>query len=143
MNLNILKLIFSSSIYSFTPLVEKIILKTLTKDIYMFIKYAIRFIILIGLNIFTNKNISFMENITKIKSVFILLIGATIISLSSQYIYFDVLKHMDISLIEPISSVVINIFSVIIGIFILKETVTLKKLLGVGIGGISIFLLTS
>lgn len=143
MNLNILKLIFSSGIYSFTPLVEKIILKTLTKDIYIFIKYALRFISIIGLNIFTNKNLFFMQNIIKIKSVFIWLVVLTIISLSSQYIYFDILKKMDISLIEPISSVVINIFSVIIGVFILKESITIKKLLGVIVGSLSIFLLTN
>ena len=142
MDINILKLIFSSMFYSFTPLFEKNILNTLTKDVYILIKYTFRFISIIFLNIVKNKNISVMEHIIKIKEVFLWLVGLTVISLGSQYIYFDILKELDLSIIEPIGSVIINICSILIGAFFLKEAITIKKILGIIIGAISIFLLT-
>lgn len=141
MKTDLLKLSLSSGIYSFTPLIEKIILKTLTKDVYILIKYTIRFISVVGFNLFSN-TLSIKENLTKIKSVLILLIIAAGIAFSSQYLYFDVLKNMDVSLIEPIGSIIINICSLIVGWYFLGEHLTFKKMLGVGIGGISIFLLT-
>jgi len=142
MDSNIIKLLGSSSIYSFTPLLEKIILKTLAKDVYILIKYTIRFFMLVGYNIVRNKSVPIVENITKIKSVLIYLVAAAIVAFSSQYLYLDALKHMDISLVEPIGNVLINVFSVAIGWFFLNESITYKKILGVGVGGISIYLLT-
>ena len=143
MNLELIKLLFSSSIYSFTPLLEKTILKTLAKDVYILIKYTMRFFSLISYNFIFNRHVSIMEHVNKIKSVVPYLIAATIVAFSSQYLYLDALKSMDISLVEPIGNVLINIFSVGIGVFFLKEELNAKKVMGVALGVLSIVLLTS
>jgi uncharacterized membrane protein len=142
MNFEIGKLFLSSSIYSFTPLFEKIILRTLAKDVYLLVKYTIRFFGVIGYNVVMNNNVPLIENMDKIRKVFIYLVGAAVIAFSSQYLYLDALKNMDISLVEPIGNVMINVFSVAIGALFLKEELTMKKIAGVAVGGISIALLT-
>ena len=90
-----------------------------------------------------NKNVPIGEHINKIKTVFPYLMGATVVAFSSQYLYLDALKSMDISLVEPIGNVLINIFSVGIGVYFLKEELNGKKIMGVILGALSILLLTN
>ena len=49
---------------------------------------------------------------------------------------------MDVSYVEPIGNVLINLFTVLIGVMLLGESLTQKKILGLAFGMVSIFLLT-
>ena len=144
-NTPLAKLFISSSIYSFTPLFEKIILKTLTKDIYIFIKYTLRFVSVLGFNILNNNHGSLYSKIVfntpKILSVLHLLVAAALVAFSSQYFYFDALKSMDISVVEPVGNVLINLFTIAIGVFFLNEKLTRKKMAGIILGVLSIYFL--
>lgn len=141
MNIDLIKLCLSSSIYSLTPLLEKSILGILHKDLYLFLKYTFRFIIILFMNVFKNSNIINSLLFEKINNIKYYLLGSAIVAFSSQHLYLDVLKNNDISYIEPIGNVLINIFSVLIGYLALNEPFNNKKILGLILGTSSIFLL--
>jgi len=141
MNIDLIKLCLSSSIYSLTPLFEKSILGIIHKDLYLFLKYTFRFIIILFMNVFKNNNIINSLLFEKINNIKYYLLGSAIVAFTSQHLYLDVLKNNDISYIEPIGNVLINIFSVLIGYLALKEPFNNKKILGLILGTSSIFLL--
>ena len=82
-----------------------------------------------------------IENFTNIKAVFGYLVAAAVIAFSSQFLYLDVLKTNDISFVEPVGNVLINIMSVIIGVYFLKEEINTKKICGIALGCFSLLLL--
>ena len=134
---DLFKLGLSSSIYSLTPVIEKSILGILPKDIYLFFKYMIRFLVVLVKNVYEG-NIIPSILLNRVHHVKYYLIMAAIIAFSSQSIYLTVLKNNDISYIEPIGNVFINIFSILAGKVFLGETLTKKKFLGLVLGIISI-----
>ena len=147
----LLKLLISSGIYSLTPLLEKTIMKTLQKDVYISIKYALRFAVVVVMSIvssnglsklFSSDKFSNAKHFNQIKITAPYLIMAAIVAFSSQYLYLDVLSSMDVSYVEPIGNVLINLFTVLIGVMLLGESLTQKKILGLAFGMVSIFLLT-
>ena len=142
MNIDLIKLCLSSSIYSFTPLFEKSILGILHKDIYLFFKYTFRFLIILIINLYKGRNFFNSNTFNKLDNVKYYLLGASIIAFTSQHLYLDVLKNNDITYIEPIGNVLINIFAVIIGVLFMKESINYKQILGLILGTFSIYFLS-
>ena len=129
MKSDLFRLGLSSSIYSLTPIIEKSILGILPKDIYLFFKYMIRFVLVFFKNLY-HGNINYFTLFSRIQHVKYYLVMAALVAFSSQSIYLTVLKNNEVSYIEPIGNVFINIFSIIVGNVFLGETITKKKLIG-------------
>tara|TARA_Y100000768_G_C23778264_1_gene586730 strand:+ start:343 stop:771 length:429 start_codon:yes stop_codon:yes gene_type:complete len=142
MNPSVIKLFISSALYSFTPLLEKLILKGIAKDFYLFIKYFFRFLTVIFMNAFNYKKLFSQKNLIGLKEVIVYLLIAVVLAFSSQYIYLDVLKNNDITFTESVGNVLINICSVLTGIIFLKEEITTKKIIGMLLASASLYLLT-
>ena len=137
------KLLFSSSIYSLLPLIDKKILNLITKDTYMFLKYTFRFLVILSSNIFLKGHFPANEYIKGIKKTFIFLILSAMVSLVSQYFYYDVLKTNDLTYVLPVSDVLITLCTMLTGILFLKEKMTKRKIIGTLIALFGVYIINS
>lgn len=92
-----------------------------------------------------NKRINiFVEKIKNIKSLSLCMAFLiSILILGSQYGFNTILKYNDVTYSLPIIRALSSILLVILGYFIFKENVTLKKFIGIISSIIGIYLITS
>ena len=71
----------------------------------------------------------------------LILIGILLIQTANWYIFLYLLQNNDISVIVPLNQIFIVIFSSLLGYLLLNEKITNKKVFGIFLTGISIFLI--
>lgn len=129
-------------IYSFILLLrKKIVLTKIPLELFIIFSGLFNLIIMSIIIFYKKINIFSTKNIKGIKESLITLIGILLIQTANWYIFLYLLQNNDISVIVPLNQIFIVIFSSLLGYLLLNEKITNKKVFGIFLTGISIFLI--
>jgi len=109
------------------------------------IVYHIFLLPIILYNVFKNTEYykSFMSNVKKSpKNLSFIILVMVLLSIFSQYCYFKLLRHYDVTTMVPIIRGVSAILLLVIGYFIFKENINLMKVVGITFTVFGIYLIS-
>jgi len=140
---SILSLILAQTfIYSLILLLrKKFVLSKIPLELFIIFSGLFNLIIMSIIIFYKKINIFSTKNIKGIKESLITLIGILLIQTANWYIFLYLLQNNDISVIVPLNQIFIVIFSSLLGYLLLNEKITNKKVFGIFLTGISIFLI--
>jgi len=140
---SIISLILAQTfIYSLILLVrKKFILTKIPLELFIIFSGLFNLIIMSIVVFYKKINIFSTKNIKGIKESLIILISVLLIQTANWYFFLYLLQNNEFSIIVSLNQLFILIFSFLLGYFLLNEKITNKKIFGIILACISIFLI--